>query len=169
MPSDVEKKIKQIEANLKELLNKAPRAIGTMAASHFRDNFAKQGFDDVTVRKWARRKYNGKNDGDRAILTKTGRLKRSVRLRSYSTERIVIGTNVPYARYHNEGGIMYRKPYGRKTGKKRTYKGKEYDVKQHIRATSYKLARRQFIGASASLNKKIDNWYKRKIAIALKG
>ncbi|MFN4249073.1 MAG: phage virion morphogenesis protein [Flavipsychrobacter sp.] len=168
MPNPLDPKLKEIEKRLKDVLHKAPRAVGTMAASHFRDNFRKQGFDDKTVELWKGRKYNKKGDADRAILTKTGRLARSVRLRSYNTERVVIGTNVPYARFHNEGGIMYRRPHGRKTGLTRNYNGKSYSVKKQVRGTSYKLTRRRFIGPSESLNRKIDRWYKLNINRALK-
>lgn len=168
MSNPLDEKLKKIESNLKAVLHKAPRAIGTMAAAHFRDNFSKQGFDDNGVQSWPRRKKERKGDEDRAVLTKSGRLRRSTRLARYNTREIVIANREKYAAVHNEGGIIYRKPYGQRTGATRTYKGREYAVKRQIRATAYKMPRRRFIGHSASLNRKVNEWYKRHITKALK-
>jgi len=165
MANPLQKPLKDLEKGLIQILRDAPRAIGTMAASHFRDNFRKQGFDDNGVSPWAKRKKNKKGDDNRAVLIQSGRLMRSVRLRSYNTQRIVIGTSVPYASYHNEGGIIHRRPHGRSTG---TYRfdraGKIHHRKSQVRATDYRLPRRQFIGNSASLNTKIDNWYIKRLS-----
>lgn len=161
-------KAEKLAENLKVIVQRAPRAVGAIVSAHFRQNFDKQGFDDNFVRKWKARKKNGKKDKGRAILVKSGRLKRSIRVRRANQSEVVIGTAVPYARIHNEGGIIYRKAHGRKTGKIREYNGKKYKVKKHVRGADYKMPQRRYMGNSANLNKKIDAWYGRQIINAMK-
>lgn len=158
MSNPLEYKLKSLEKSIKEIVNNAPRAVGSLAAKHFRENFTKQGFDDDGVRKWADRKSQRTKDKGRAILIKTGRLQRSIRVRRANTQEVVIGTNVPYARYHNEGSIMHRKPHGRRRGI--FHIATRMERKTQVLRADYRLPRRQFIGASASLNMKIDGWYK---------
>lgn len=166
MSNPLENKIKSLEKSIKDITNKAPRAVGSVASRHFRENFTKQGFDDNGVRKWVKRKNERSKDKGRAILVQTGRLQRSIRVRSANTQEVIIGTSVPYARYHNEGGIMHRKPHGRRTG---IYHIKtQMERKKQIRRADYRLPRRQFMGASANLNRKIDTWYKGQLDRAIK-
>lgn len=75
--------------------------IGMLAKKQFTDNFNKGGFDG---QKWKPRKpTKNKRDVGRAILVKSGVLKRSITSRVNSWNRITIGSYTPYSRVHNEG------------------------------------------------------------------
>lgn len=67
------------------------------------------------------------------ILHNSGNLERSITVREKSPERVVIGTDLPYAEVHNEGG--YIKIFGKAVRK---------------------LPKRQFIGDSAELMRELE-------------
>lgn len=147
----------QIEASLKQLYQKAPRAIGAIAVNLFKDNFSKQGFqdDEGDVQKWAERK----NDPDpgRGILMKTGRLRDSIRIIHATSRTITIGSRLSYAKIHNEGfrgGVSVR-------GFHRTRNNQREQVRPQTRRI--KMPKRQFIGDSRALTKRINNWFQKEI------
>jgi len=96
-----------------------PRELGEIAANVFQDNFTKQGFDDSGVNPWkqVRRriagtpeyKYPKKKDlgrRTRAILVKSGNLRRDIKVRKARFDRIEVGTSrltKDYASRHNYG------------------------------------------------------------------
>ncbi len=70
------------------------------AVNHFKvTNFDAKGFVDMTVKSWAPIKNN---DG-RQPLVKTGRMRDSITVLGRSLYSRVVGSNVPYAPYHNAG------------------------------------------------------------------
>ena len=76
-------------------------AIGLIAKKHFTNNFNNGGFDG---KKWQPRKpTKNKRDVGRAILVKSGVLKRSITSRVNSWDKITIGSYTPYSQVHNEG------------------------------------------------------------------
>lgn len=78
-----------------------PTLIARTAENQFKDNFRMGGFLDGSVIPWAGRKIA---DAGRALLVKTGRLKRSIRAApGYNFDHIKIASDVPYARYIQEG------------------------------------------------------------------
>jgi phage gpG-like protein len=120
-------------------LENAVVEIGNTAKNFFVENFRKQGFDDKTVQRWKPRKrttYKTKSgkvvdDTTRAILVKTGDLRRSIiRVPNRSALNVKIQTDLPYAKVHNEG--------------LRAGRGK-----------GFKMPKRQFIGDSYNLNEKV--------------
>jgi phage gpG-like protein len=140
--------MKTLSQELKQLYREAPRYVGNLALQHFNDNFQQQGFVDDTLQPWPPRHDDGGQD--RAILVKTGRLRRSLRISRLSTEEVVIGTDVPYAKVHNEGGMINVKAHNR-----RSKRGNEFAVRAYI----YKATQRKFIGASKQLDRKIENYF----------
>ena len=78
-----------------------PKKIAQNATSFFQQNFEKQGFVDSTLKRWKTRKR--RSDPGQGILTRTGRMKRSIRPTSATFDRIEIVADVPYAKFHNEG------------------------------------------------------------------
>lgn len=112
-------------AEYKTFCRIAPKAAATIAVNFFQDSFTKQGFDDNGVNPWEnvqRRiegtkayKYPKKKDKGRrtrAILVKTGRLRRSIRTKEANFARISIVSDLPYARVHNEGiGRMAKRQF----------------------------------------------------------
>ena len=97
-----------------------PKLIGKAVLLETSDNFRRQGApnDAGAVVPWAprksqkehgRKRKDGQKDrrytasGQRAILVKTGRLRRSVRIVSVTAESVTVGTDVEYAQAQQEG------------------------------------------------------------------
>ena len=144
------------------------------AVNFFKDSFRRQGFLGDTLEPWKPRKTNTKwgktprNKG-RAILIDTGRLRRSIRLISASNLTATIGTDVPYARAHNEGSrlglIQSVKAFTRKknttatigtSSRTRRVQTGTINVKAHTRRINQNIPRRQFMGQSQYLSKQLN-------------
>lgn len=167
--------IKRVQAVYRTLPDKA----ATIAVNFFKKRFVEQNWVDYATEAWKRRKLRGKNREQRAILTKTGRLRRSIRKGKVTPDYAIIETDVPYARIHNEGfrGTVNVKVHKRnryktvktKEGKgvysvktrkerQRTRRTREVDgthwVRSHTRRVN--MPRRQFMGQSAYMNRDIQ-------------
>ena len=105
--------LKQAEKKARKAMEAAIVDVGNTAKVFFVDSFRKQGFDDKNVQKWKPRKrttYKTKggktvDDTTRAILVKTGDLRRSI-IRNPANRAalsIKISTDLVYAKVHNEG------------------------------------------------------------------
>lgn len=111
----IEQHLKKYEAGIDSMVN----TMGVMAKNHFTANFRKQGFEDETVIPWQPRKRadRGRSRGARGILIKSGRLRRSITFRKQGKWSVVIGTDVPYAKRHNEGIKMPKRQFIGYSGK----------------------------------------------------
>lgn len=163
---EINRKISQIKAIIQE----APRAVGSIAVTHFKGNFRRQSFDGVG---WKKRVNNkGRNPG-RPIMFKSGTLRDSIRIVRSSTAEIEVGTDVIYAKIHNEGGTINQAPRSETFTRNRHLKGKKKGLfkkgveygKQGFtyKARKINIPKRQFIGESVQLNKEVDHWYQSKI------
>jgi len=133
--------LKDIQA-FKPQLEKVVDAMGVLAANHFTRSFSNGGFTDETLIKWQPRKrtrYKTKrgkwvDDTNRGVLIGkgTGTLRRSIRSKRFGFLSVKILTDVPYARIHNDG--LMGKAFGKH---------------------SFKMPKRQFIGYSGQLNRKL--------------
>lgn len=85
-------------AKVKQVLRKLPRDIGNEALLWFINNFKKQ--QSPEGHPWQARKDG---DSSRALLVKSGRLRKSIRVTRVASNGARIGTNVNYAKYHNQG------------------------------------------------------------------
>jgi phage gpG-like protein len=122
--------LKDIQA-FKPQLEKVVDAMGVLAANHFTTSFRNQGFTDESLQMWQPRKRTERSRmGNRAILVKTGRLRRSIRSKRFGFLSVKILTDVPYASVHNNG-------------------------ERSGRGRGFKMPKRQFIGYSGVLNRKI--------------
>lgn len=111
-------------------LNKLKTKIAIESRAFFDDSFRKQGFEDINLQRWQARKPTKRQrfrNPARGILILTGDLRRSLKAK-ISNNNIYLESIVPYAKIHNEGKTM-------KNGQK--------------------MPKRQFIGKSEKLNKKI--------------
>ena len=158
-----------------------PMFIGTEAVRFFKDTFNKQGWTgDSGIKKWKARNPKAKRNKRRKILTNTGALKRSIRITQKTANSVTIGTNLPYAKVHNEGfrGVQYVKPHKRtatiKMKWKNSYTGRNITLKDkgkrhNVRAYSRKLTipQRQFIGKSAIFERRIIKQIELKVKRAL--
>lgn len=153
-PKRTGKSPKDIKKALLEHYRRAPRMVGQIAVKHFEDNFQLQGFMDETLDPWDARK---KDDGSgRAILTGKGSatLRKSIRVIEATAERVVVGTDLPYAQVHNDGGTFTVKAHTRTSRN-----GKKYQVK----AYTMQMPQRKFIGDSKALDRKIDDYMRKEI------
>lgn len=174
--------LKKFEAEIDSMVN----TMGVMAKNHFTANFRKQGFDDENIVKWKKRKKKESRRGKvgesgvasvgmgRNILVKSGRLRRSINFRKKGKWAVVIGTDVPYAKIHNEGGTINKSfdrkilsfSSGGKFAKTRTRaqrKEVSYQQQVTINAHTIKMPKRQFIGYSGKLNRQIISSFSNKI------
>jgi phage gpG-like protein len=129
---------RKILADLKRFESQLPAVVSEMGAigqNHFVKSFQKQGFDNVTLEKWKPRKDTRMDRGkpNRAILVKSGALRRSIRRVPVGRYAVNIVSDMPYAKIHNDGLT------GRAFGK-----------------YSFKMPKRQFMGFSAKMNTKIE-------------
>lgn len=111
-----------------------PKKIGNIAKNHFIQSFRDGGFKDKSLRKWRRRKQPDKKGKGRAILIKSGKLRRSIRVKRATSRGILItagGAGIDYAAVHNRG--------------------------------MGKMPKRQFMGKSIILNKKVRKRIRREV------
>ncbi len=132
------RKLQMAQVKLQKSLNDFVVVMGTDAKNHFVRSFRNQGFEDASIEKWQPRKgeimssgiakVRKKDKSSRAILVKTGDLRRSIKVLNKSYRSITLGSDLPYAQIHNDG--LYGNAYGK-------YR--------------FKMPKRQFIGHSKKL------------------
>lgn len=94
-------KIKQIHLLAKNhdaLLSK----MGAEAVLFFKQRFNEQQWVDTASVSWRQRRRSTRGK----TLINTGTLRRSIRIVSKTFDTIKIGTDLPYAQIHNEGGVI---------------------------------------------------------------
>ena len=155
--SDFIKQLKLLQ-NSRNIIKK----IGADAVNFSKERFRSQNWVDNTTEQWAKRKQTkeSKQRSKRGVLTDTGRLRRSIRVISANEDRVIIGTDVPYAQIHNDGGRF------KATQRVRTHlrtehfrsgvKVREHKVNAHTRVISINMPRRRFLGNSAVLARRIE-------------
>ena len=113
--------LKQFAADLRGYLKKVPREIGRAVVQESADNFRRQGYenDAGAVVPWEPRKRadtvkrRGRrvpNPRQRAILVKSGRLRRSVRIVASTATSVTVGSSEIYAQAQQEGNDQGLKP-----------------------------------------------------------
>jgi phage gpG-like protein len=154
---------------LQQTYKNIPAEVATIAVNFSKDRFRDQAWTDETKEPWKSRKRprrgkTGKVSSNQTLLVKTGRLKRSVRKISATEDKIIIGTDVPYAQIHNEGGTItgtatvksHTVKEHTRMRKGRREKVKSHTVKAHSRKMNVKIPKRQFIGNSYTLQRRIS-------------
>ncbi len=88
---------------IQRLLGRLPRDVGNEALLFFLNQFKKE--ETPEGKSWPQRKADGEGvrSSRRALLVKSGRLRKSIRLTKVISNSVTIGTNVSFAKYHNEG------------------------------------------------------------------
>lgn len=140
--NEAAKIIKDMEKSAKAI-SEMVDVMGVMAINHYKKSFTDGGFTDETLQLWKHRKREdrgryAKNAGSRAVLVKTGKLKRSLVAKKFGRYAVRITSNVNYANVHNEG--------------LRAGRGKGFIMKK-----------RQFVGYSGMLSAKIELRLRNKI------
>jgi len=165
--------LNRLEKHFSEVLIYFPGMMGNMAVNFFIDSFNRQGWMGHYLEPWVKRKAKRDKRPGRAILVDSARLKRSIRIIRIGIAEAEVGTDVPYAKAHNEGfrGLVTVKAHTRNryssskvgTGKL-TSSGKErlktvhavsgsVNVPQFTRKMN--LPKRQFMGYSPILENQI--------------
>jgi len=120
--------LKEKLAELQRMKSTLPTKLANEAKNHFLQSFRDGGFTDRSLSKWKPRKVNTKNNIGRGILVKTGNLRRSIKVRYVSFDKVIIGSyGLDYAATHNYG----------------------------LNVRGFKMPKRQFIGNSAQLENRM--------------
>lgn len=135
-------------------INAMPARVGTCAVNFSKQRFVQQNWHDTTPEPWklrSRTRRGGERRQSGAILVDSGRLKRSIRVVSADSNRVIIGTDVPYAEIHNEGldGEVSVRKHSR-----RSRKGRLHIVKAHKRRVH--MPQRRFLGESQALATQLE-------------
>jgi phage gpG-like protein len=143
---------------LARLYPRLPNLAATIAVKFTKDRFRAQNWIGERTEPWVKRKENAtqrrRNQG-RAILVKTGRLKRSPRKIRTTPTTAIVGTDVPYAAYHNNGsGPQSTGTFNIKSRRENTRRGT--------------LPRRQFIGESIALARLIERQFTAELIRAIR-
>ncbi|HRO76509.1 MAG TPA: phage virion morphogenesis protein [Crocinitomicaceae bacterium] len=153
MANDFLKKLNHAQKVMKRM----PKMVAKEAVRFSKERFQQQNWIGDTTEQWKKRKPSWSTESAkrsrRNILTDTGRLRRSIRTVSESSDKVTIGTDVPYAQIHNSGGRFTAKQNVKAHTRKRN--GKEYTVKAHKRTIHVNMPKRQFIGNSQYLTKRL--------------
>lgn len=98
------KKVEKFMMDFQKDIPSLVTIMGTEAQTFFTKNFVKQGFDDNGVIPWKSRKRDRMGWApNRAILVKSGALRRSLKILNGGKYSVYITSNLPYANVHNEG------------------------------------------------------------------
>lgn len=173
---DLGKQFEDFAQRTHTVLRKLPLIAANTAKTFFQGNFNRQSWTDNTTEPWKKRKPGSKRNKGRAILTDTGRGKRSIRVVKADWENVEVGiTDANVQKYmgaHNNGfrgtvsvsnhpRIASRKVATRyrKDGKaskigRRKIRGASHIVSAHTRKMN--IPRRRFIGNSDVLNRNIN-------------
>lgn len=163
---------------INQVVQQIPARIAVLAVNFSKDRFVQKNWIDSHPEPW---KKTTKRKG--STLVASGRLKRSIRKVRVTPSQVVIGTDVPYARVHNDGeeiqGTEYvrshtrrqhrRKSHTRKGKRIKAYTVKSYTVKAHSRKYHRKFAKRQFIGKSKRLTNDVTKLINSEISKAIQG
>lgn len=119
MANDDAKKLVQLIERMKveverEVGDRLPRRVGTLAVQHIRQNFRDSGFRDGGLRAWqkSKRELAGGKTASARHKTLTSARNHLMSSTQYKPGRgeVVIENPVPYATIHNEGGVMQSSP-----------------------------------------------------------
>jgi len=160
-------------------MNKLPARAGVVAVNFSKERFRMKNWVDTKREPWpdisetTRRRYQSRNQKRKvqgSLMSRSGRLKRSIRKIYTSQTKIIIGTDVTYARILNDGGHIRQSVWVRahtRTISRGRRKGSQTKVKAHTRKMNLKIPPRRFIGQSAVLMRRIERLIERDLKQAL--
>lgn len=163
---------------INRVVQQVPARIAVLAVNFSKDRFVQKNWIDAHPEPW---KKTNKRKG--STLVASGRLKRSIRKVRITPSQVVIGTDVPYARVHNEGEEIQgsetvrshtrrqhrRKSHTRNGKRIKAYTVKSHTVKTYSRKYHRKFAKRQFIGKSKRLTDGIRELVTSELNRAIRG
>lgn len=162
--------------NVNRAISGIPQKAAVIAKNFSTERFIKKNWIDKTVVPWKKtKKRNG------STLIKSARLKRSIRKIHVGANYVIIGTDVPYARIHNDGGTIegteqvkthQRRAHKRKSlirSNKRIKAGivRAHTVKSYKRKFKRTFIQRKFIGQSQHLTNQLTDMIQTEIHKAI--
>lgn len=134
-------------------------------------NFSKERFVQKNWVGRTRERWPDRERKDRGtLMVKSGRLKRSIRKIRIGSTFFIIGTDVPYAQAHNDGLTINKtvtvRQHQRTVRRGRT--ARRVEVSMHTRKMVRTFKKRQFIGESDVLMRRIERTLENDIKEALK-
>jgi phage gpG-like protein len=102
MENDFREELKRMQEAILKLNKELPKRVGNIVRNQALKNFDRESFDG---KKWNTRK--NKEGSQRNLLVMRGVLRRSLRVTREIWGDVRVGTSVPYAKIHNEGGITF--------------------------------------------------------------
>ena len=169
-------KQKEIEQAMRRTL---PVKVGRIAKDHFQEEFRQGGFQDNGTQAWQRKKRPDKYG---PLMSSRQNLYESIYYHP-DDYRVTVGTSVPYAEIHNEGGEIVVTPrmkrffwakYRETNGGswKRNAKNEEAEFWKTLAlkkvGSVIHIPQRKFIGESLELTDKINNTIEKEINKILK-
>lgn len=161
---------------LNQVMQQLPMLAGNMALNFFQDSWTRQGYIDQRYIPWKKRR-SSETGKSRAILIGkgSGALRRSLRLTS-GPGYFEVGTQLPYAKIHNEGGTMTVTPrqraffwYKHSEAKAKRRKTEAEQWKHLALAKTITIPKRQFMGDSQFLRQRIVKNVERAIGSTASG
>lgn len=160
--------IQEIQKKIKAALLVVPIKLGQETVNFALDNFKRQAFLGNANEPWSPRKNPTKwgqvpKRNGRALLVSSGRLRRSIRITKLNADSVSVGSDVPYAKTHNEGlrigQIQQVKAFTRKNGQV---------VSAHVRKIDQRIPARPFLKQSPYLTTKLKRILNAEILKALR-
>lgn len=149
---------------LQKLYRKFPDMAGITAVNFSKERFVRKNWINTSNEPWEPRKKEA--PGSLMVGKGSGRLKKSIRKTKVTRNSVTIATDVPYAQIHNEGGTINKTVTVKAHSRKR--KGRSEKVKSHRRKMNTTLQKRQFIGESAILLRRVERLMQKEITQILK-
>lgn len=168
------------------VMSKLPYEVGVLMVAWSKDRFKYQNWIDTYPVNWQRRsrkpqwtnKGKAPNNTGRALLVKSGRLRRSIRIIQTTANSVTIGSDLPYAPVHNNGQrmrfVQSVKQYVRMNKRNDLFNVQKVKdnkrstrikfvktaigisvVSAHTRKMNYKMPERRFMGESKYLTMQI--------------
>lgn len=157
----IDQAFNQFNQKIEEVRRALPTILANEALNETLDNFKNESFNSIPWKKRA-----DKKDQNRDLLVKRGILRRSPQTYAYRSNGFTLGSDQPHAAVHNYGlqinrasrsetFVRNRVEKGIKKGKfkKGTNDGQGFTFK----AFKYNMPKRQFIGDSVALRKRLNN------------
>lgn len=164
-------KFQQVLSAYRKVRSNLPYQLGAIAVRFFKRNFERQGFlNNGKVDKWEqrKRKERGRNRG---LLTKSGTLKRGIKIKSTTSNRVVTGVDdaIKYANIHNDGGTIKITRKMKHFFWYMYFKTKdEFWKNLALKKGDITIPQRKFIGESTDLEKEIDEFIISKLKTVFK-
>jgi phage gpG-like protein len=168
-----------MKAALAKALPLLPHRMGVIAVAFSMERFRQQNWVGASgVEPWKPRKKDSQKNKGKGILVQSGNLRRSIRITAETRDGVTVGSNIIYAKVHNQGSTetvqigAHKRTIGvadiselNKAGKP-----KKQAITTNVKAHSRKqnIPKRQFLGASPALTTKLTDMVAKTITDALK-